>query len=421
MTLEISSPQQADMDADVSGVTRTGTAAAPIVNAWNEWDPLEEILVGRADGACFEPTESGYRPQLRGSPGGQSFPTGPKSPDVVARANEELEGLAELLRTLGVTVRRPDAADFTAAVKTPSFEVENQYCSVCPRDVLITVGNQIIEATMSRRARFFEYLPYRNLVYRYWSADERVVWTAAPKPSMGDAMYRPEFWELTLDERHARMHDFEFCVTQDEVIFDAADITRAGRDVFVQESMTTNRMGIRWLRRELEPRGLRVHVLHFPLDFFPSHIDCTFVPLRPGLVLTNPDRPLKADEREFFARNGWRLVDAPTPAYGNDEMPRYCQSSKWLSMNLLSVAPDVVVCEASEKNLHELLRGLGFEVLTVPFRNVYEFGGSLHCATWDIRRTGECQEYFTVPEGTRRRAPGTDLGFGIPRGPITHS
>ncbi|MBT2450299.1 glycine amidinotransferase [Streptomyces sp. ISL-43] len=421
MTLEIFSPQQADIDADVSRVTRPGVSAGPIVNSWNEWDPLEEILVGRADGACFEPTESGYRPQLRGTPSGQRFPTGPKSPDVTARANEELEGLAELLRTLGVTVRRPDAADFTAAVKTPSFEVANQYCSVCPRDVLITVGNQIIEATMSRRARFFEYLPYRSLVYRYWTADERVVWTAAPKPSMSDTMYRPEFWELTLAERHARMHDFEFCVTQDEVLFDAADITRAGRDVFVQESMTTNRAGIRWLRRELEPRGFRLHVLHFPLDLFPSHIDCTFVPLRPGLVLTNPDRPLEADEREFFVRNGWRLVDAPTPASGNDEMPRYSQSSKWLSMNLLSVAPNVVVCEASERNLHELLRGLGFEVLTVPFRNVYEFGGSLHCATWDVRRTGECQEYFAVPDRTPRHAPGAVLGVRMHHDPITHS
>ncbi|MCY0939108.1 hypothetical protein OTB74_34060, partial [Streptomyces sp. H34-S4] len=184
MTLEIFSPQQADIDADVSRAPWPGTSVGPIVNSWNEWDPLEEILIGRADGACFEPTESGYRPQLRGTPSGQRFPTGPKSPDVTARANEELEGLAELLRTLGVTVRRPDAADFTAAVKTPFFEVANQYCCVCPRDVLITVGNQIIEATMSRRARFFEYLPYRSLVYRYWTADERVVWTAAPKPSM---------------------------------------------------------------------------------------------------------------------------------------------------------------------------------------------------------------------------------------------
>ncbi|MGE3255244.1 glycine amidinotransferase [Pseudonocardia sp.] len=371
----------------------------PVVNSWNEWDPLEEVVVGRADGAWFEPTEPGHRPALRGPDRGQPFPTGPKAASTIARANEELDGLVALLESLGVTVRRPTVDGFGAPVATPAFTVENQYCAVCPRDVLITLGNQIVEATMSRRSRFFEYLPYRDLVRGYWNADPRVSWTAAPKPSMDAGMYRSEFFELSLDERHARMHDFEFCVTQDEVVFDAADITRMGRDVFVQESMTTNRAGIEWLRRELTPRGLRVHAVHFPLDFFPSHIDCTFVPLRPGLVLTNPDRPIRVAERAFFARNGWRFVDAPEPAYTDDEMPRHCQSSRWLSMNLLSVTPELVVCEERETRLHALLRGLGFEVVTVPFRHVYEFGGSLHCATWDVRRRGGCGEFFAPEEG----------------------
>jgi glycine amidinotransferase len=42
-----------------------------------------------------------------------------------------------------------------------------------------------------------------------------------------------------------------------------------------------------------------------------------------------------------------------------------------------------------------LLSKLGFEVFTIPFRNVFEFGGSLHCATWDVRRAGQCEEYFS--------------------------
>jgi glycine amidinotransferase len=365
----------------------------PRVTAWNEWDPLEEIVVGSADNACFEPTEPASRPQRRDG-SGLPFPTGRKPADLVARANEELDNLAEVLRARGVTVRRPAPYDFAAPVRTPAFEVPNQYCAVCPRDVLITIGNEIIEATMSRRARFFEYLPYRPLVYHYWNSDPRPVWTAAPKPTMADDMYREDFWDWPLEQRFARMHAFEFCVTQDEVIFDAADMSRFGRDVIVQESMTTNRQGINWIRRHLEPKGLRVHPVHFPLDFFPSHIDCTFVPLRPGLVLTNPDRPLREGEERLFLDNGWKLVDAPEPTTDNDQMPVYCQSSKWLSMNVLSLAPDVIVCEEQEKPLHDLLESLDFEVVPVPFRNVFEYGGSLHCATWDVRRTGAMEDYF---------------------------
>ncbi|MEE1782952.1 glycine amidinotransferase [Streptomyces sp. SP17BM10] len=365
-----------------------------IVNSWNEWDPLREIVVGSADGAHFEPTEPGNRPTIRNAPVGTPFPTGPKSPEAIDRANEELAGLVALLESRGITVRRPDPHDFGAPVRTPDFEVPNQYCAVCPRDVMITVGHDIIEAPMSRRARYFEYRPYRRLVYEYWNADPRVTWTTAPKPSMDDDMYRQEFWDWPVEERHRRMHSFEFCITQDEVVFDAADISRFGRDLIVQESMTTNRTGITWLKRHLEPRGFRVHPVHFPLDYFPSHVDCTFVPLRPGLVLTNPERPLLERDARLFHDNDWELVDAPQPTTGNDEMPDFCQSSKWLSMNVLSLSPTTVVCEEQEKPLQDLLDKLDFEVLTVPFRNVFEYGGSLHCATWDIHREGVREDYF---------------------------
>lgn len=368
-------------------------ASSPAVNSWNEWDPLQEIVVGSADHACFEPTEPGARPVVRSAPG-TAFPTGPKSKEAIDLANEELAALVKVLQSQNITVRRPEPHDFSAPVRTPQFDVENQYCAVCPRDVMITMGNEIIEATMSRRARYFEYQPYRKLVYEYWNSDPRTRWTTAPKPSMSDDMYREEFWEWPLAERHARMHSFEFCITQGEVIFDAADISRFGRDVVVQESMTTNRAGIRWLKRHLEPQGFRVHPVHFPLDFFPSHIDCTFVPLRPGLILTNPDRPLREGEERMFLDNDWELIEVPEPVLSNADMPPYCQSSKWLSMNVLSISPTKVICEAQEKPLQDMLAGLGFEVFPVPFRNVFEYGGSLHCATWDVRRDGDRQDYF---------------------------
>ena len=367
---------------------------SPVVCSWNEWDPLEEIVVGIATGACFDLNEPGHRPQRRGCRRDLPFPQGAKPAHAIDQATAELDGLAALMERRGVTVRRPAPLDFSQSVRTPHFAVEHQYCVTCPRDVLLTVGSEIVEATMSRRTRYFEHLAYRPLILDYWRRDPSVVWTVAPKPTMADTMYRKAFWDWPLEERHLRMHDFEFCITQDEVVFDAADVMRLGRDVLVQESMTTNRLGIHWLKRHLEPRGLRVHPVHFPLDFFPSHLDCTFVPLRPGLALTNPDRPIHREEARLFLDNGWRLVDAPRPSLSNDEMPEFCQSSQWLSMNVLSLSPETVVCESSEHALHELLDSLGFEVLTVPFLNVYEFGGSLHCATWDIRRSGNCEDYF---------------------------
>jgi glycine amidinotransferase len=79
---------------------------------------------------------------------------------------------------------------------------------------------------------------------------------------MNDSMYHVDYLDLTEAERENRRGDFEFCLKNDEVVFDAADFTRTGKHIFGQISMTTNRMAVEWLHRELEPHGFVVHPLH---------------------------------------------------------------------------------------------------------------------------------------------------------------
>lgn len=56
-----------------------------------------------------------------------------------------------------------------------------------PRDILLVVGNEIIEAPMAWRARFFEYRAYRPLIKEYFRNGAK--WTTAPKPTMADELY----------------------------------------------------------------------------------------------------------------------------------------------------------------------------------------------------------------------------------------
>ena len=44
--------------------------------------------------------------------------------------------------------------------------------------------------------------------------------------------------------------------------------------------------------------------------------------------------------------------------------------------------------------MRKQLEDYGFEVLQIPYRNVYEFGGSLHCSTWDINRDDEKKSFL---------------------------
>jgi len=360
-----------------------------IVNRWNDFDQLEEVVLGVADDACFPPHEPACQAEFNdkyvkyGTNMSHNFsdyvpwPTGPKLKRFITGANEELEGLKDTMEGEGVRVLRPDKSlcNFNVRTKTPDFECENQYCVVCPRDVVMTVGNEIVEATMSKRSRFFEYRPFRPLIRDYFDRDPTMQWTAAPKPLMRDGSYT-------------------YCTTENEVFFDAADCELIGDVMFVQHSMTTNISGMRWLKRHFEPKGIHVRMLHFPYDLYPSHIDCTFVAVRPGLVLTNPDRPVVDEEVKIFKQNDWRLVDVPFYDESK-EHPVFCQSSRWLSMNVFSISENKIVVEEGETKLISLLENEhGFDVLGVPFRQVFEFGGSLHCSTWDVRRRGGKKNYF---------------------------
>jgi glycine amidinotransferase len=72
--------------------------------------------------------------------------------------------------------------------------------------------------------------------------------------------------------------------------FDAADILRVGKDIFLRRSQTANHLAVDWLRREFP--NLRVHMTHHK-DDYTRHNDSYFIPLRPptpgseGICLLN--------------------------------------------------------------------------------------------------------------------------------------
>ena len=69
-------------------------------------------------------------------------------------------------------------------------------------------------------------------------------------------------------------------------------------------------------------------------------------------------------------------------------------ASAWLSMNVLSLDEERVVCYSKEKPLQEVLRKYGFKPIGVDMTAAFNIGGAFHCWTCDIRRKGEMQEYF---------------------------
>ena len=361
-----------------------------VVSSWNDFDPLKHAIVGRADFTCIPPTEpatDGKIPEesdMRGM-------WGPRPLETVERANYQLDTLTCLLESRGVRVDRPEPLQWNQAVMTPDFSTGSSFGCMPPRDVLLTVGKEILSAPMSFRCRFWEYLAYHSLMQKYFDEDPEFRWEQAPRPRLSDAAYKAGYFdEITIEERLERTAELDFVTTEHEPLFDAADVLRMGKDLFCQHGLTTNRRGMQWLQRHYPAH--RVHAVNFPGDPYPIHIDATFVPLRPGLVMNNPNRKLPEAQRKIFEANDWEIVDAAQPAH--EAPPPLCYSSVWLSMNVLILDHSTVIAEASEVNQIEQLDGLGFNVLPVEFRDAYPFGGGLHCATGDVFREGKCEDYF---------------------------
>jgi len=261
------------------------------------------------------------------------------------------------------------------------------------RDLLLTVGNQILEATMSYRSRWFEYLCYRPLFEQYFKEDPNFRFAAAPKPRLTERTYKKDFWKnwksLSEEEKWERAEKCDWIPTEVEPLFDAADVVRFGKDLFVQKSMVTNDTGIEWLRRHYPDH--RIHEVRCR-EFTPWHMDTTIVPLRPGLVLFNPERTPLDPRRELFEKNGWKVMEAPKTLLEKKRPMTFC--SWWLNMNVLVLDPKTVCVEASETPVIELLDKHGLEVVPVPFYEVSPFGGGLHCCTADVYREGTCEDYF---------------------------
>ena len=76
-----------------------------IVNAWNEWDPLKRLILGRPEGshvAAPEPAAYSHQPD-----GGYPLGTyGPYPQEMVDEANEQMDNFVKILEHRGITVDR---------------------------------------------------------------------------------------------------------------------------------------------------------------------------------------------------------------------------------------------------------------------------------------------------------------------------
>lgn len=346
------------------------------VNTHNDWDPLEEIIVGHAHHARAVTDRSARSFSYANySHEDIAHMEGPYPQWVIDEANEDADGLAATLTKLGVKVHRPSIIDWDSKEYNigEGWKSKGWY-SWCPRDLILPLGNMLIETPSPMRSRYFETRLYQDILYKAF--DDGALWLQAPRPRLHDNLY--QFDDLS----KATLLNHEIC-------FDAPNIVRVGRDLLYQVSNSGNMMGFQWLKRLLEPMGYR---LHYSELYSFAHFDSTIIPLRPGLVLLNSARVNPNNCPNIF--QSWDKIYFDDCVVQGSQLPGYVSPcSKYIGLNLLSVDPNTVIVDDQQIPLIRQLEKHRVDAIPIQFRHAMTLSGGIHCATLDLCRRGDLEDY----------------------------
>ena len=341
----------------------------------NEWDPLEEVIVGNPLNARFPTPDRSSQFAEFSDRDLEQIPRGSFPRQIIEETEEDLDEFVRVLEGLGIVVKRPDPWPHDAEFSTIDW-VSAGFYNYCPRDIMLVIGDHILETPNVIRSRAQETFSYRALLMDYMRSGAK--WYSAPRPMLLDSLF-----DVDLSKPSPR---------NDEPAFDAANVLRLGQDLIYLVSATGNELGGQWLQTILGD-DLRVHFLKDV--YYGSHIDSTLVALRPGLILCNPAR-INYDSLPEILKQ-WEVIYSPPmeniDGYEADYLSR-CIGSDWIEMNAFSISPDVVVVDRDQTALIKLLESHCLEVIPLKLRHAKMLGGGFHCVTLDTRRAGTLERYF---------------------------
>jgi glycine amidinotransferase len=374
----------------------------------NEWDRLKCVVLGTVDhfapGLSFDRRATETEIAEAQSIAREAYPA-----SYLDEVAEDLEAFRVALEAEGVRVLRPSWPENSVSFTTPTFSASG-FDLYNVRDQQLAVGNTYISTPPTQRFRYFENQGLQELLYRNYF-EQGFRWICAPMPKLGGTylreINRPRTpLEEQEDERQAALGKKGapriWRLSEDEILFDAANVCRLGRDLIYLVSRSGNRKGGQWLQSVLGPE-FRVH---YTETYRSSHLDSTIAPLREGLVLLNGMRINGENCPEVLAN--WEQIyfaeSEPMPAAEIDFHERIRVpvanrlkamgvettigqlTSPWIGLNLLVIRPGLVMVTNPQPALERELARHGIEAIPIRMRHAFSMQGGLHCTTLDLER-----------------------------------
>ena len=343
-----------------------------IVNSFTSWQPLEEVIVGRAYRPdYFEFLEdSQVRNQLQ---------------QILAETEEDLDNLSKTIEQFGARVRRPDLVDKEQFIIGQIHSAGAPLPPLTPRDWQITLGNKLL--------RVLPMGELNTLCAEYETAQPGSV----VDPHGGK--WNPD------------------CILNGA---SASCIVRVGQDVFFDNSDYLRPDQTRWIVDNVLGPEYRIHEA-----VTDGHGDAVFAILKPGVILSSKHDQNLNFERDFpgwevckvWDSSIWAAIEVgkfkaestPGAWYVTGQTPsepfiRFVDTylSKWtgfvqetvFDVNCLVLDENHVIFSAYNKDVFDFCRKHRIEPIISELRHSYFWDGGISCCTQDIRRRGGLETYL---------------------------
>lgn len=304
-----------------------------MIHSYNEWDPLQEVVVGRADFANWPSQDPVFAKESEKTTWHESpVPSGPVPDWIIDEANEDLDVLSNTLEQYGCIVHRPKALD---------YQERGGMYGYCPRDRLLIYGDTIVDPAMMYPCRDMEIEALDDIVYR------------------ANTVHRMP--------------------RNDRYVLDAANVLRLNDKMLFLESASGNYQAGQWLMAKFP--DVKIEICQF---YSGVHIDSTIVPLREGLVMVNASRVNMDNLPNVF--DNWDVIWVDDQQIVPQGFYQYPYASKWIALNLLVLDPATVVVDKHQTTLIKTLENHAFTVIPLELRHSRTLGGGFHCVTLDLVR-----------------------------------
>lgn len=347
------------------------------VHAYTEWGTLKEIIVGNCVHLTRENIDLSFKLFFAENLKDQLIENSIHLQErIISQRMEDLDNMANTLKSEGIIVHRPLPINEVKPFSTPHFSSHTTPADN-PRDQILIWGDRILETAPLLRTRYFENDLFKPLFNAYFRSGSR--WSCAPRPLMTDDSFA--------ENKKANPNKIE-------IMFDAAQCLRFGKDILMNVSNENHELGFQWLTRELEGEA----TIH-KVALTDHHIDSMLMPLKPGLLLINPTTmknklsllPKKLQE--------WQAIEVPIL----DKTPKDNQKDIYLASaniytNILPLSEKKALIFAHDlrevEPLAELLSKHEIEALPIRLRHSRLFGGGAHCVTLDTIRDDKPESFL---------------------------